>query len=299
MAKKGADRRMRLEWNDVRLFLEIARAGTLSAAAPRVGLTQPTAGRRLRALEAQLGAALFQRTPNGLRLTDEGEAMLIYAERMAEDAQTLERRLMGQARGLEGGLRISSSDWFSNQVLAGPLADFAVVNPRVTIELIADWRMLDLERREADLVLRFRPFTGPDIVQRRFTVVRYGLYAAQSYLDAHGWTEGGDGEGQRLVAMDEALGQLADVEWLRRRWPKAGFALRSNSREAQARACVRGAGVAVLPRVLGDALPLVALDVKEAPPGRDVWLGYHRDLKRLARLRALVDHLVAAVPNEL
>jgi DNA-binding transcriptional LysR family regulator len=290
---------MRLAWDDVRLFLEIARAGTLSAAAPSVGMTQPTAGRRLRGLEAQVGAALFQRTPSGFRLTDEGEAMLIHAERMAEDAQALERRLMGQARGLEGGLRISSSDWFSNQVLAAPLADFAVANPRVTIELIADWRMLDLERREADLVLRFRPFTGPDIVQRRLTVVRYGLYAAQAYLDAHAWRQSGDGEGQRLIAMDEALGQLADVEWLRRLWPKAGFALRSNSREVQAQACVRGAGVAVLPRVLGDALPLVALDVDEPPPDRAVWLGYHRDLKRLARLRALVDHLTATTPGEL
>ncbi|CCW18329.1 Transcriptional regulator, LysR family [Sphingobium indicum BiD32] len=288
---------IRLDWDDVRLFLEIARAGTLSAAAPRLGLTQPSAGRRLRALETLVGASLFQRTSKGFRLTDEGEAMLLHAERMAEDAQALERKLLGQARGLEGGLRISSSDWFSNHVLTDPLADFTRAHPKVTIELIADWRMLDLERREADLVLRFRPFVGPDIVQRRFTTVRYGLYAAQAYLDGHGWIEGGTGEGNRLIAMDEALGELADVEWLRRRWPEASFALRSNSREAQARACVRGAGLAVLPRVIGDALPLVLLEVDEAPPGREVWLGYHRDLKHLARLRALVDHLVAAVPD--
>jgi DNA-binding transcriptional LysR family regulator len=257
-------------------------------------MTQPTAGRRLRALEAQLGASLFQRTPQGFRLTDEGEAMLLDAERMAENAHSLERKLLGQARGLEGGLRISSSDWFSNQVLARPLADFAVLHPQVTIELIADWRMLDLERREADMVLRFRPFTGPNIIQRRLTTITYGLYASQTYLDAHS-----AGENDRLIAMDEALGQLADVDWMRRHWPKASFALRSNSREAQARACVQGAGLAVLPRVIGDALPLVMLKVDEAPPGRDVWLGYHCDLKRLARLRALVDHLVAAVPATL
>jgi len=290
---------MRLEWDDVRLFLEIARAGTLSAAAPRLGLTQPTAGRRLRALEALVGASLFQRTPRGFRLTDEGEAMLLHAERMAEDAQALERKLMGQGRGLEGSLRVSSSDWFSNQVLAAPLADFTVAHPLVTIELIAEWRMLDLERREADLVLRFSPFTGAGIVQRRFATVRYGLYAAQAYLDKHGWSDGHNGEGHRLIAMDEALGRLADVEWFRRRWPGASYALRSNSREVQARACVQGAGISVLPRVLGDALPLVLLDVSEAPPGREVWLGYHRDLKRLARLRALLDHLLTVVPSEL
>ncbi|NIJ34795.1 LysR family transcriptional regulator [Sphingomonas oligoaromativorans] len=290
---------MQVSWDDVRLFLEIARAGTLSAAAPRLGMTQPTAGRRLRALELQLQASLFQRTPQGFRLTDEGEAMLLHAERMAEEAQALERKLLGQARGLEGGLRISSSDWFSNQVLAEPLADFAAAHPRVTIELIADWRMLDLERREADMVLRFRPFTGPDIVQRRLTTIRYGLYASQAYLEEHGWSGGGTGAGLRLIAMDEALGQLADVDWMRRHWPEASFALRSNSREAQARACVQGAGLAVLPRVIGDMVPLTLLEVEEAPPSREVWLGYHRDLKRLARLRALVDHLVAAVPGTL
>jgi len=290
---------MRLEWDDVRLFLAIARAGTLSAAAPRLGLTQPTAGRRLRALEARVGASLFQRSARGFRLTDEGEVMLQHAERMDEDAQALERKLVGQAVGLEGSLRVSSSDWFSNQVLAAPLADFAVAHPLVTIELIADWRMLDLERREADLVLRFRPFTGPDVVQRRFATVRYGLYAAQDYLGRHGRPDNSDGNGHRFIAMDEALGQLADAEWFHRRWPAANYALRSNSREAQAQACVRGAGIAVLPRVIGDALPLVRLDAAGAPPQRDVWLGYHRDLKRLGRLRALLDHLLAAVPDAL
>jgi DNA-binding transcriptional LysR family regulator len=291
--------KLRLEWDDVRLFLEIARAGTLSAAAPRMGLTQPTAGRRLRKLEALVGASLFQRTPQGFRLTDEGEAIMVHAERMADDAQALERKLLGQARGLEGALRVSSSDWFSNLVLASPLTDFAVAHPRVTVELISDWRALDLERREADLVLRFQPFAGPNIVQRRFTTIRYGLYAAQDYLDAHGWPPDGAGAGYRLIAMDSALGQLADVDWLRRRWPSADFSLRSNSREIQARACVQGAGLAVLPRVMGDALPLVALTFDEPPPSRQVWLGYHRDLKRLGRLRALLDHLVEAVPREL
>ena len=290
---------MPLSWDDVRLFLEVARAGSLSAAAPRLGLTQPTAGRRLRALETMIGTSLFQRTPRGFLLTDEGEAMLRHAERMAEDAQALERKLLGQGRRLEGNLRVSSSDWFSNRVLAAPLADFAMAHRGVTTELIADWRVLDLERREADLVLRFRPFAGPDIVQRRFATVRYGLYAAQAYLDGHGWDRSGTGRGHRLITMDAALDGLADAQWLRGHWPDASFAVRSNSREVQASACVRGAGLAVLPRVIGDVLPLVALDAGEPPPGREVWLGYHRDLKRLGRLRALVEHLVAAVPDTL
>jgi DNA-binding transcriptional LysR family regulator len=182
--------KLRLAWDDVRLFLEIARAGTLSAAAPRMGLAQPTAGRRLRALEALVGASLFQRTPQGFRLTDEGEAILLHAERMADDAQALERKLLGQARGLEGVVRVSSSDWFSNLVLASPLTDFAIAQPRVTVELIADWRTLDLERHEADLVLRFQPFAGSDGRDAR----RHRLILSRS-VDHQ---EGGQPERRRL-----------------------------------------------------------------------------------------------------
>ena len=291
--------KLRLSWDDLRLFLEIARAGTLTAAATRLRLSQPTAGRRLRALEDAVGAALFQRTAQGLRLTDEGEAMLAHAETMEDEAVALERKLTGGARGLEGVLRLSTSDWFASRVLAAPLADFAVSHPAITIELLADFRLFDLQRREADLVFRFTPFSGADIVQRRLLHVTYGLYASHAYLERCGDPlASDDGEGHHLVTMDSALDRLADVAWLRGRWPKARLAFRSNNRESQAIACAQGAGLAVVPRVIGDALPLVRLD-GEDPPGRDIFLGYHQDLRRLRRLRALVEHLDAALPGRI
>ncbi|MDE1150205.1 MAG: LysR family transcriptional regulator [Azospirillaceae bacterium] len=281
-----------LEWDDVRLFLAIARAGTLSAAAPRLNLTQPTAGRRLKALEGRLGITLFQRTPAGFRLTDDGEVMLQYADRMEAEALALERRLVGDGRGLEGLLRLSSSEWFGRQILAPALAGFSIRHPKVTVELVVDSRLFDLNRRDADLVFRFLPFDGPDIVQRRFMTVPYGLYAAPAYLERRGMPRG-DGAGHSLIAMDSQLSTQADVAWLRRHFPEAGFALRSNSRDVQAAACAAGAGLAVLPRAVAVGHPLVEVDLGEPPPAREVWLGYHRDLRRLARLRALLDHLVA------
>jgi len=287
----------RVAWDDVHLFLAIARAGTLSAAGPRIGLTQPTAGRRLRALEEAVGVTLFQRTSQGFRLTEAGEAMLRHAERMEQESVALERRLFGDARDTGGVLRVSTSEWFARQVLGPALATFTVAHPLVTIEIVAESRLLDLDRQEADVVFRFVPFDRADIVQRRFTNVRYALYAAQSYLDARGVLEAHGGEGHGIITMDRALDAAADVAWLRARFPGAHYTVRSNSRDVQATACVHGAGLAVLPRVIGDALPLVRLDVGEEPPGRVVWLGYHRDLKGLARLRAFVDHVRAAVPK--
>jgi DNA-binding transcriptional LysR family regulator len=291
--------RLRIDWDDLRLFLEVARAGTLTAAAGSLGLSQPTAGRRLRALEAVIGASLFQRTPSGFRLTDEGEKMLSHVEQMEEESIGLERKLLGGARGLEGVLRLSSSDWFANSVLAGALADFAIVNPRITIELLAEARLVDLARREADLVFRFVPFSGADIVQRRFVHIRYGAYVAAAYVERCGDPNGSaDGGGHHLITLDAGLDRAADVVWLRRRWPEARLSFRSNNRDAQGAACVRGAGIAVLPRIVGDALPLHRLS-GDPPLGRDVWIGYHQDLRRLRRLRTLVDHLISVTPREI
>ena len=287
----------RVAWDDIELFLAIARAGTLSAAAPRLGLSQPTAGRRLRALEQAVGVPLFQRAPRGFLLTEPGQAMLRHAERIEQEVVGLERRLFGDALAKGGNLKVSSSEWFARHVLGGPLASFAVAHPDVTVEVLAESRLLDLARQEADLVFRFLRFDSAAVVQQRLTSVRYGLYAAKGYLERRTSPETLGGEGHSLVTMDRAFDSLADVAWLSARYPAAGYSIRSNSRDVQAEACVHGAGLAVLPRIIGDGLPLERLSLSEEPPGRVIWVGYHRDLKRLARLRALLDHVRTLVPK--
>ncbi|WP_429225166.1 LysR substrate-binding domain-containing protein [Inquilinus ginsengisoli] len=279
-----------MEWSDLKVFLAIARAGTLGAAARALDQTQPTMGRRLRALEQAVGQALFQRTSDGFVLTAEGAAVLAHAERIEEEAIAFERRLAGQDGALEGMLRVSASDWFGARVLAPILAGFSRAHPGIVVELVTDARLFSLARRETDLVVRIRPFDEPEVVQRRLTHVPYALYAAA------GTPPPGDGAGCALVTMDTAFEAMPDVGWLTRMLPRARIAFRSNNREAQARACAAGAGFAVLPRPLGDAEPgLERVDLGEAPPGRDVWIGFHRDLRRLARLRALLDALVEGV----
>ena len=289
----------RINWDDVRLFLEIARAGTLTSAARQLRLSQPTAGRRLRALEEAVGSALFQRTASGFLLTDEGEAMLLHAEHMFEEANVLERKLAGGARGLEGGLRISASDWVSSRILATPLGSLTAEHPGLMIELVADSRMLDLQRRETDIAFRFSRFSGADIIQRRLVTISYGLYASRGYLELRGDPTGSEiGTGHQLITMDSALERQPDVGWLRARWSEAAFAFRSNSREAQAAACVAGGGIAVLPRVIGEGQGLIELG-GDAPPSRELWLGYHEDLRRLRRLRVLIEHLAEQLPAEI
>ncbi|MFC0400292.1 LysR family transcriptional regulator [Paraburkholderia rhizosphaerae] len=274
------------EWGDVRIFLAIARNGTLGAAARTVGQTQPTMGRRLRALEEAVGHALFQRTPDGFVLTDEGNAVLSYAERMEEEALGFTRTLAGEEKELTGVLRVSSSDWFGVHVLTPVFARFGAKHPQVTVELVTASRRYSLARREADLAFRITPFDEPDVIQRKLMHVDYALYA-QRGLEM---PRAGDGRGSRIISMDAEFGTLPDVVWIKQMLPHAHIGFSSNNRGAQARMCAEGGGVAVLPCPLGDTTRgLVRVDLGESPPGRDVWLGFHRDLRRLARLRALLD----------
>ena len=279
-----------MEWSDLRVFLAIAREGTLGAAARSLGQTQPTMGRRLRALETALGQTLFQRTREGFVLTDEGAAVLSHAERIEEEALALQRQLAGQHAQLDGMLRITASDWFGATVLAPVLAEFSKAHPQVTVELLTDARFFDLSRREADLAFRIRPFEGPDVVSRKLLRMPYGLYKA---IGADS-PVAGDGTGTALITMDTAFGDMPDVAWLQRLLPNARVVFRSNARAVQAQLCAHGVGLAVLPRPLGDGVEgLQRIELDENPPARDTWVGYHRDMRRLARLRALLDLVVA------
>ncbi|MGN2253574.1 LysR family transcriptional regulator [Frateuria sp. GZRe12] len=283
-----------MEWSDLRVFLAIAREGTLGAAARRLGQTQPTMGRRLKALEHAVGHRLFQRTRGGFVLTDEGAAVLPHAERMEEEALALQRQLTGQEKQLDGMLRITSSDWFAEYLLAPVLAEFSQRHPRVVIELLTDSRFFSLSRREADLAFRIQPFDEPDIVSRKLLRMPYGVYASASHPAVHA----GDGAGVGLITMDTTFSDMPDVAWLQRMLPSARVVFRSNARAVQARMCLRGAGVAVLPCPLGDALDgLQRIDLGEEPPTRDTWIGYHRDMRRLARLRALLDIVIARLAD--
>ncbi len=283
-----------MQWSDLCVFLAIAREGTLAAAARANGQSQPTMGRRLRALEHDVGQTLFQRTSDGFVLTDEGAAVLAHAERMEEEALALERQMAGKDHQFDGMLRISSSDWFGTLVLPPVLAEFAAMQPRVMVEVITSARHYSLSRREADMVFKTRPFDEPEAVSRRLMHMPYGVYVKAGM--AH--PRAGDGAGTPLVTMDIAHDGLPDAVWLKRMLPRSHVVSRSNDRDVQGRMCALGVGAAVLPQWLGDSLPAVQrVDLGEPPPGRDTWVGYHRDMRHLARLRALLGLVIERLAN--
>lgn len=283
-----------MEWSDLRIFLAIAKEGSLGAAARQLGQSQPTVGRRLRALEDAIGQPLFHRTDEGFILTDEGAAVLPRAERIEAETLALQREMSGKDPDLEGVIRLSSSHWFGELMLTPVLAEYAAHQPSVVIELITSARAYSLQRREADLVFRVYPFDDAEVVSRRLMTIPYAAYIRTGARHP----TAGDGAGTSLVTMDMASGAMPDALWLKGILPHATVSARSNNRDVQARMCALGVGLAVLPRPLGDSTAqLERVDLGEEPPNRDTWLGYHRDMRRQARLQVLLDLLIERLAN--
>ncbi|NMK46348.1 LysR family transcriptional regulator [Achromobacter sp. Bel] len=275
-----------MEWNDVRIFLAVARCGSFGEAARALNVSHPTVGRRIKVLEDEAKQALFRRTKDGLVLTDAGDTVRALAESMEDSALSMERRLTGNDQRLEGILRISSADWFAGYVLAPVLVELIHRHPAVVPEVIASHRLLDLSRREADVAFRIVPFSEPDIVQRRLMRMPYGVYASAATAQALQDNPASVG----VILMNTAQSHFPDVAWVLERFPRCRRAFTSTNRSVQAQMCLRGVGIAVLPRPLGDAVSgLQRLDTPDQPPTRDIWVGYHQDLRHMDRLRAMLN----------
>lgn len=277
---------LNMEWSDVRIFLAVIRKGSFGEAARSLGVSHPTVGRRIKALEDEAQQALFRRISDGLVLTDAGETVLNLAESMENSALAMERRLAGNNERLEGILRISSAEWFTNYVLAPVLVELTRRHPAIVPEVIASYRLLSLSRRDADVAFRIVPFTEPDIVQRRLMRIPYGLYGTPETAKMMQTDPASVG----LILMSTAQSHFPDVAWLLENFPQSPRVFTSTSRAIQAQMSLRGMGAAVLPRPLGDAFAgLQRIQTAEQPPSRDIWVGYHHDLRHMDRLRAMLD----------
>ncbi|MFB9262856.1 LysR family transcriptional regulator [Bradyrhizobium erythrophlei] len=284
-----------IEWDDLRYFLSLVREKSLSAAARKLGTTQPTMSRRLEQFEKKLGAVLFQRLPSGLALTETGRQILDHAERMEDAALAAQRIAVGSSAGLTGTVRVTSAEWLGARVLSPLLAKFCAVHPAVTIELVTDAEALSLTRREVDVALRFGRFQQDGLMQRKIGNIPFALYAAAAYLKAKGKPDfSRGGAGAALITMNAALADgVAETKWLRRHLPQTHIGFRSNSRDGQAAAAAAGMGLVCLPIHLASAYPgLRAIETPTPVPSREVWLGFHRDSGKLPRVRNLVDFIV-------
>nr|WP_227001419.1 LysR family transcriptional regulator [Pulveribacter suum] len=284
-------------WEWYRSFLHVAQAGSLSAAARALGLSQPTLGRHIDQLEATLGLRLFTRSPEGFAPTDAGQALLPYAATLATTAAALRRTASGARGGPDGGLRgavrISASEVMGVEVLPPILAALQRMHPLLKLELVLSNQADDLLRREADIAVRmFRPVQQALLV-RRVGAVELGLFAHADYLDARGTPLsvaqlGGHalvGYGQESDFIRGLRRQLPDFAWDR-------FVFRADSDLAQLAAIRAGLGIGVCQASLAarDAR-LMRLLPQQFAPRLDTWIAMHGDLRHSSGCQAVFDAL--------
>ncbi len=284
-----------LDWNDVRIFLELQRAGTLAGAAAPLGINATTVGRRLSALEEAIGARLFDRTPDGFLLTEAGRDLVPHAERMESEALAMERELGGADQRVAGVVRLATTEMLATRFLAPHLATFHRRHPSITLELGCSPRSVSLTRREADIALRLTPPREGDVVARQLAHIHLGLYAARVYLDAHGRPDG-DLSGHAAILFAATPPFALENAWLEARLRDCRVALRSDSVSSVYAAALAGLGLALLPRIVADDEPaLERIPTDSEPEPRTIWQGVHRDLVKSPRVQAVLAFLAEVV----
>ena len=286
-------------WDEWRTFREVLRERTLSDAARKLGLTQPTVGRHIDALETALGLALFVRSPRGLTPTEAARALEPHVEAMASASAALFRTAAGVASPDEGVARITASEIVSAEVLPPILARFREKHPRVALELAVTNRNEDLLRRDADIAVRMMRPTQGALVARRIGVARVGLYAHQDYLRRVGTPKAlQDLASHHLIGYDRderalrALGALP--AWLNRE----ALAFRCDHDPTQLAALRAGVGVGGCQEMIARRTPeLRRLFVDEVSLPLEIWLAMHEDARSTPLLRTLYDHLAAGLAD--
>lgn len=280
-------------WDDVRIFLAVARSGGLMAAARRLGVDQTTVARRVSALETDFGARLIERSSRGVTLTGPGAALLEHAERMESEALSATERMGAAGEGVEGVVRLATPEAFGAGLAAPAAAAFHARHPRVQLELVPTARAVNLSRREADIAVGLsRPEQG-SLVSRKLADYRLGLYASRVYLEREGTPESiRELRSRPLVWYIDEMLDLPELRYLDQVAEGAHTVFRSSSIAAQHAAVASGLGLGVLHRFTADKDPRLARVLKdEVVLTRSYWVSVHEALQRVARVRAVIDFL--------
>ncbi len=302
-----------MDWDDLRHALAIGTAGSLSGAAAALRVNHTTVLRRLDALEAQLGARLFERGRRGYRPTEAGTALLAQARRMADQADEIERQVLGRDRELTGALRVTTAFVVMEHLLPDPLASFARAYPGVEVEVIENAVLADLSsrrhdsaqawwRREADVAIRLSGQVAEHLVGRRLGTAPCRIYAQR----------GAPGLPQTITPLPELVRDAPWVaferdaharvydQWLQRQVPSAQVRLRVDIFNAKATMLHTGIGVGLLPTFMQARHPdLIAVSEPIPEVELPVWMLTHPDLRRTARVRAFMSHVGDAMAQRL
>ena len=290
-----------MDWDNLRYFLELVRAGRLVTAAQRLGVDHTTVSRRLSALEKEVGNQLFERRTSGYQLTGSGKRLLAHVEAMENATFAIEGAVSGGNQRISGHVRIGTTEGFGSTFLAPRLAALAKRHPNLEIDLVAMMpRVVNLPSHEADISITLdRPARGRYVVSKLTDYV-LKLYASPSYLAQHpAIRTREDLQAHTFVSYMEELVFSKKLRYLDEVCRAPRVALRSTSVAAQLHAVAAGEGLAVLPVFMASGNPkLQVVLANEIRLVRSFWIFTHAELKDLARVKIVWDYLKEVVARE-
>ncbi|OSZ70091.1 LysR family transcriptional regulator [Sphingomonas sp. IBVSS2] len=284
-----------IDWEQQRAFLAVLETGSLSGAARRLNLAQPTVRTRIEALEAALGTPLFTRSPGGLTPTERGSALHEHARAMALASDAFVRTASAAPDEIAGTVRVTASEVIAVEALPPILTALARRYPRLVIELSPSNRNEDVLRREADVAVRMVPPRQEALVARRIGAVPLGVHAHPDYLAGLPFPGSfADLAGHRLIGpqSDSPTLRAVQVAGFPVKLGELGF--RSDSDHAQLAAIRAGLGIGICQVPIGTRDGLVRL-LPDFRLDLETWVVCHEDLRGLARVRTVFDALVAGL----
>ncbi len=302
-----------LDWSDLRYALAVGQLGSVAAAARRLGVNATTVQRRLDALELSLGARLFERSRSGYKPTDAGTLLLEQARGMADQAEEIERRVLGRDRELTGPLRLATAFVVMEHLLPQPLADFARAYPGIEVEVVENAFLVDLARRQAeeapgptqlqaDVALRLSTHVSEHLVGRQLGMTHCRAYALR----------GAPGLPQALTPLPQLLREAPWVaferdghhrvydHWMRKHLAQSDVRVRVDIFNAAAAMLRTGVGIGILPSFMASRHPEL-MPVSEVIPDLSVpvWMLTHPDLRQTARVRVFMSFVGDALLRRL
>lgn len=293
MLKRMDWRSVKFDWNRARAFLVTAEEGSLSAAARALNLTQPTLGRQVSALEAELGVALFERVGKGLELTPGGLELIDHVRAMGTAASNVSLAASGQSQTIEGVVSITASEATAAFVLPPIIARLRAGHPGIVIEIVATNSVQDLRRREADIAIRHAAPTDPGLIARKLPDAAAHLYASNDYLDRTGGFQTPEAlSWADFIGFEDNAPYLDGLNAMGLKLTGRNFIVATGNHLVHWELTKQGLGVGVMPEAVGEAEPRVRRAAPWLPPFTvGVWLVAHREVKTSRRVRLVYDWL--------
>jgi DNA-binding transcriptional LysR family regulator len=288
------------DWNDLKYFLAVARNGSTLAAARSLRLSQSTVHRRILELERQLGEQIVTRHPTGYQLTELGEKLRSYAERIEQSVLDFERQASAWGKDVRGTVRVTCPEEVGSRLLASGLIDkFNKRYRNLRVEFILSDKNLDLSKGQADVAIRGVRPTDNALIGRKLADSAWAVYASRSYVNRHGGIRRPeDIDHHSIVLFDGKMRDHSSARWLQSVAPNARIAARATNMLAMQLAVKSGAGLAPMPVLVGEKDKAL---VRVLGPVQDIttpfFLLMHGDMRRTPRVRAFFDFIIAELPR--